>query len=156
MPRLTDIAVLVADARGPSRTALAGLIAGTPGLALAATASTLAELVAALRSSEPDVVLLDDRLLRDGGLRAWPFAARLVITGMDDEPAYAARAREIGAAAWVAKERVDALIDALRGTRAVAAGRRALTPRAQDCIPDGRGEVLGTGAVGRATAGWPF
>jgi len=105
--------VIVADLPGPSRSALASLIAGSPGLALVTSVSSLPELRAALREGEPDVVLLDDRLLRGGGLRRWPFRSRLVITGVDDDPAYAARARQMGADAWIAKERVEALLDAL-------------------------------------------
>jgi DNA-binding NarL/FixJ family response regulator len=104
--------VLVADLPGPSRSALANLIAATPELALAGSVSTLAELRGALRDDRPDVVLLDDRLFRGGRLRSWPFAARLVITGVDDAPAYALRARDLGAV-WIAKERVEALLDAL-------------------------------------------
>jgi DNA-binding NarL/FixJ family response regulator len=123
MHRASDITIVLADLPGTSRRAVAGLIAATPGLALAGQASTLAELRAAVRDGRPDVVLLDDRLLRGGAWRTAAVGAPMVVTGVDDDPAYAARARRIGAAAWVAKDHVDDLLDALRAAvpRALAA-----------------------------------
>jgi DNA-binding NarL/FixJ family response regulator len=120
MQSAPDIAVVLADLPGPSRAALAGLIDTAPGLRLAAQVSTSAELDAAVIDQRPDVILLDDRLLRDGTLRASQFDPAVVITGVDDDPAYAQRARRTGAVAWVAKEQSDEMLEALR-----AAGRTA-------------------------------
>ncbi len=105
--------LVVADLPGTSRRAIVGLIAATPGLALSGQASTLPELHAVVRDERPDVVLLDDRLLRGGTWRVGTIAARLVVMGVDDDPAFAARARRIGAEAWIAKDRVDELLQAL-------------------------------------------
>jgi hypothetical protein len=105
--------VVLADLPGPGRDALASLIEGAPSVALAAQVSTLAELDIVLGEEPVDAVLLDDRLLRGGPQNAWQAVARLVVTGVDDDPAYTARAARIGALAWVAKEAADDVLIAL-------------------------------------------
>jgi DNA-binding NarL/FixJ family response regulator len=110
MQRLADTTVALADKPGIARAALATLISETEGLALVAEAATLDQLRAAVRDARPDVVVVDDRLLRDAALAAADLGARLVMTGVDDDPAYPARARRIGAEAWVPKDRADLLL----------------------------------------------
>jgi DNA-binding NarL/FixJ family response regulator len=46
-------------------------------------------------------------------LTADDLRARLVVVGVDDDPAYLARARRIGAEAWVPKELADRLLPVL-------------------------------------------
>ena len=121
MNQAPDITVVLADAPGASRDALAGLIASAPGLTVIAQVSTKAELESVVREGRADIVLLDDRLLRDGTLRASRFDAPFVITGVVDDPAYAHRARRIGAVAWVPKEEPDEILDALRAAGSSAA-----------------------------------
>jgi len=108
-----ETTVALADRPGIGRSALAMLISGTPGLALVAEAATLDELRAIVRDTRPDVVVVDDRLLRHQAVTADDLGARLVVIGVDDDPAYVARARRIGADAWVPKDRADALLPAV-------------------------------------------
>jgi DNA-binding NarL/FixJ family response regulator len=42
-----------------------------------------------------------------------PEGVRVIVLGVDDDPAFAARATRLGAAAWVAKERADEDLPAL-------------------------------------------
>jgi hypothetical protein len=51
-----------------------------------------------------DVLLIDDRLI-DSGFAGSVDGVRIIVLGMTDDPAFAARARRLGAQAWVAKER---------------------------------------------------
>jgi DNA-binding NarL/FixJ family response regulator len=105
--------VLLADEAGFSRTALARVLADTPGVELVDVMAGGPELRDALERLRPDVVVIDDRLLRDG--RRLPLVAgvRAIVVGVDDDPAYAARAAGQGAVAWLPKERADLLIEAL-------------------------------------------
>jgi DNA-binding NarL/FixJ family response regulator len=105
-----DTTVVLADKPGAARTALAMLVSETPGLALAGVAATLDELRTILRDAHPDAVVVDDRLLRCNAPSADDLGARLVVIGVDDDPAYLARARRIGAEAWLPKERSDRLL----------------------------------------------
>jgi DNA-binding NarL/FixJ family response regulator len=113
MTNAADTRVVLADYPGVGRSALAMLISDTPGLALVAKASFPEEIELTLRETRPDVVVVDDRLLRDGAWTAEDACTRLVVMGVDDDPAYPARARRIGAEAWVPKDRADALLPAV-------------------------------------------
>ena len=108
-----ETTVALGDKLAIGRAALAMLISETPGLALLAQAATVEELRAVIRDTGPDVVVVDDRLLQYEALTADDFGARLVVIGVDDDPAYLARARRIGAAAWVPKDCADALLPAV-------------------------------------------
>jgi two-component system, NarL family, response regulator NreC len=112
MTHAADTRVVLADYPGIARSALALLISETPGLALVAKASYPEEVELALRETRPDVIVVDDRLLRDGAWAVDAPGTRLVVMGVDDDPAYVARARRIGADAWVPKDRADALLPA--------------------------------------------
>jgi two-component system response regulator DesR len=106
------VRVLLADVDGAARRALASLLDGTPDLTIVAEAGARDELAAALRRTQPDVLVIDDRLLREAGhvlagvgpLRA---RVRVIVVGVDDDPAFARRAQRLGAEAWVAKDRAD-------------------------------------------------
>jgi DNA-binding NarL/FixJ family response regulator len=113
MTNAADTRVVLADYPGVGRSALAVLISEAPGLALVAKASFREEIELALRETRPDVVVVDDRLLRDGAWTADDAGTRLVVMGVDDDPAYRARARRIGAEAWVPKDRADTLLPAV-------------------------------------------
>ena len=70
----------------------------------------------------PDVLILDDRLVRAGdhvlaGLGPQRGHVRVIVIGVDDDPAFAARARRLGADAWVAKDRADEELPALLRAR---------------------------------------
>lgn len=103
------VRVLLADREGGARRALAGALKAIDGVELAGEVSERAGLAEALLRTHSDVLVIDDRLLRDGGgdgLADLP-ASRVLVLGVDDDPAFAARARRLGAEAWIAKDRAD-------------------------------------------------
>ena len=105
------VRVLLADEAGFCRTALARVLADTPGVEVVEVdGGSLRE---ALRRLSPDVLVLDDRLLRHRDPVPGAAGVHTIVVGVDDDPAYAARAAGAGAAAWLPKERVDLLIAAL-------------------------------------------
>jgi DNA-binding NarL/FixJ family response regulator len=99
------VRVLLADREGAARRALAGALRAVDGVELAGEVGTAADVADAVRTTHSDVLVVDDRLLRDmnGGLPA----LRVFVLGADDDPAFAARARRLGAEAWIAKDRAD-------------------------------------------------
>ncbi len=106
------VRVILADREGSARGALAALLNGLDGVELVGESGGRRELAAALRRAHPDVLILDDRLVTSGdhvlaGLGPQPGAVRVIVIGVDDDPAFAARARRLGADAWVAKDRAD-------------------------------------------------
>jgi DNA-binding NarL/FixJ family response regulator len=108
--RVPATRVLLADHAGRSRNAVAALVAGLDHVALVGEVGDRSDIAAALRRDEPDVLMIDDRLLRDGahvlsGLGPHRPGLRVIVLGVDDDPAFAERARRLGAEAWVAKDR---------------------------------------------------
>jgi DNA-binding NarL/FixJ family response regulator len=101
--------VLLADVADGARRAIAALVNSLAGVTLAGEVSSRGEVAEALRATRADVLVIDDRLLRPDGhaWSDWPTTLRVIVLGMTDEPAFSARARGLGAEAWVAKERAD-------------------------------------------------
>ena len=104
--------VLLADRQGPAQRAVATLLRGLDGVVLTGVSADRAALADALGRAQADVLVIDDRLLGDGGhilggLGPLPAGMRVFVVGVDDDPAYATRARRLGAEAWIAKERAD-------------------------------------------------
>jgi DNA-binding NarL/FixJ family response regulator len=116
MTTANETRVLLADVAGESRRAVAGLVRGLEHVRLVGEVADTTELAQALRGSRADVLLIDDRLLRAGG-GPLPERAdlRVIVLGVDDHPGFSARARRLGAEAWVAKERADDELPALLG-----------------------------------------
>jgi DNA-binding NarL/FixJ family response regulator len=110
MTHAGELRVVLADRPGAGRTALAALVADTPGVALVGNVTRSEEIEAAVRSGQADVVVIDDRLLRHALLTPRQFAARLIVVGLDDHPGYQARADRIGAEAWIPKDRAAFLL----------------------------------------------
>lgn len=108
-----DTTVLYADYAGPSHTALVTLLTDLAGTELVAAVHDPELLAETVERNRPDVVVVDDRLLRHGRWTADELDARLIVVGVDDDPGFVARARALGAEAWVAKDRADALLPAL-------------------------------------------
>jgi DNA-binding NarL/FixJ family response regulator len=101
--------VVLADLVGPGRAALASLLAGIPGVALVGEVGEPEALQSAIWETDPDVLVVDDRLLAgapDG-------APQMIVMGADDDPGFAARAERLGALAWIPKESADAFLPAL-------------------------------------------
>ena len=112
--------VLLADLAGSARRAVATLVDGLDGVTLTGQVGDRREIAAVLRRSVTDVLLIDDRLLAGvmhvlsdlGPQRA---GLRVIVIGVDDDPAFAARAHRLGAEAWVSKARADEELPALVG-----------------------------------------
>jgi chemotaxis response regulator CheB len=104
---------VLADEVGFSRTALAEVLAGTPGVELVKVMGDGPKLRDAIARLRPEVVVVDDRLLRQSDSIVRDAGVRVIVIGVDDDPAYAARAHRLGAVAWVPKERADLLLEAI-------------------------------------------
>jgi len=128
------IRVLVVDDHPVLRAGLEAVLRAEPGFTCVATAADGLEMMAALRRTRPDVVILDRRLGDEDGialcaeLRREPIAAPEVVlyTAGDDDPQLDELARAAGAHGVVGKTAdinmlFDALRLAVRGHRAVAA-----------------------------------
>jgi DNA-binding NarL/FixJ family response regulator len=105
--------VVVADVHPAARAAVAGVLEGLVGVELVGSVAAWRDIAPDLR---PDVLVIDDRLV-DGieDLLADIGPLRMIVVGVDDNPAYAARAHRLGAEAWVAKDRADDELQALLG-----------------------------------------
>jgi DNA-binding NarL/FixJ family response regulator len=110
MTPTAETRVLLADRPGPARTALARLVAETPGVALVANVARFEDIEPAVQAWRPDVVVVDDRLLRESRWTRGQHGVRLLVVGIDDDPGFLARARRIGAEGWIPKERADTLL----------------------------------------------
>ena len=88
------------------------------------TAGEEDELAAVVAELRPDVLVIDDTLLRDGNPLPADDGLRVLVVGVDDNPAFAARAERLGAAAWIAKERADLLLSRPLQDHLIASGRR--------------------------------
>ena len=116
------ITVIVAAGREGTRTAIASVLDGAPGIHPAGVAADLSGTISLLRRSPPDVVVVDRSVLGDPALgRLSTFAAlapstAFVVIGMGDHPGFAAAARAAGAADYVrlddASDRVAAAVSA--------------------------------------------
>jgi DNA-binding NarL/FixJ family response regulator len=114
-PRARGRKVLLADRPGAARDAIAGLLVALDGVTVAAEVSAREDVSAAVRGTGADVLLIDDRLI-GSGFAGSVDGIRIIVLGMTDDPAFAARARRLGAQAWVAKERAgEELPRLLRG-----------------------------------------
>jgi DNA-binding NarL/FixJ family response regulator len=105
--------VVLADYAGASHAALVALLAGMPDTELAAAVDDPELVEGIVRRERPDVVVVDDRLLRRRRWTADGLEARLIVVGVDDDPGFLARARRLGAEAWVPKDRADAVLPLL-------------------------------------------
>jgi DNA-binding NarL/FixJ family response regulator len=97
--------VVLADVQGSARAAVATVLEGLDGVEFLGAVGAWRDIAPELR---PDVLVIDDRLLTgvDDVLGAIG-PGRMIVVGVDDHPAYAERARRLGAEAWIAKDRAD-------------------------------------------------
>jgi DNA-binding NarL/FixJ family response regulator len=125
------IRVLVVDDHPVLRAGLEAVLRAEPGFVCVGTAADGLQMMAALRRTRPDVVILDRRLgAEDGialcaGLRGEPIVPEVVLYTANEDPGLDALAREAGAHAVVGKtadigELFDALRLAVRGRGAAA------------------------------------
>jgi DNA-binding NarL/FixJ family response regulator len=125
------IRVLVVDDHPVLRAGLEAVLRAEPGFVCVGTAEDGLQMMAALRRTRPDVVILDRRLGdEDGvalcaGLRGEPIVPEVVLYTASDDPGLDELARAAGAYAVVGKtadinELFDALRLAVRGRGALA------------------------------------
>ena len=107
-----SIRVLLADRAGFGRTALATMLADT-GVTIVAEVADPDLIESTVEETRPDVVVVDDRLLRDERWTGRDGDARVIVVGVDDDPGFAARALRIGAEAWVPKDHAGSLLPRL-------------------------------------------
>ena len=111
------VRVLLADREGAARRALAGSLMAIDGVELTGEVGDTAELADVLRITSSEVLVIDDRLLRDmESLIAGLPTVRVLVLGADDDPAFAARAHRLGAETWIAKDRADEQLSTLLGS----------------------------------------
>jgi len=99
----TPSRVVLADRAGSARRALVALLDDLDDVVLVGQAATRTE--PTLGDARADVLVIDDRLVRHGH-GSLPAGLRVIVVGVDD-PAFAERARSLGADAWVVKDRAD-------------------------------------------------
>lgn len=112
--------VLIASGRVVTRSALCSLIDSEPGLRAVGVAGDLPTAIRMIRSTEPDVVLVDRTVLGGVGFNRlavltaeFPDAA-VFLVGMGDHPAIATHAQQAGGAGYIrldeAPERLSAML----------------------------------------------
>ena len=114
-----QLRILIADRPGPARSALASMLSALDDVVVVGAEGSTAGLRAALRTHRPDVLVVDDRMLNDWR-EPYDVNVQLVVVGVDDDPAYAARAARRRAVAWLPKEcagdEIVAVLDEIRRT----------------------------------------
>jgi DNA-binding NarL/FixJ family response regulator len=119
------VSVLVATARAATRSALRSLVDSEPGLNAVGVACDLPTAIRMIRSTAPDVVLVDRTVLGGVGFNRLPMlaaaapGAAVFLIGMGDHPAIDTHARRAGAAGYIrldeAPERLSsALVSSVR------------------------------------------
>jgi len=130
------IRVLLVDDHQLVRRGLAQLIHDTPGMEVAGEAGDGKDALDVLRSTQPDVVVLDLSMPGRGGLdvlqelRTQSPGSRVIILTMYPEEQYAIRSFREGAAAYLTK--ASAPEELIQAIRTVAAGKRYITPSVAD------------------------
>jgi len=104
------VRVVLADMPGVGRSALTALLGELPDVDLVADVEDAEQVVPTVLAERPDVVVVDDRMLRDQRWTAAELGARLIVVGVDDDPGFLARAQRLGAEAWIPKDRADAVL----------------------------------------------
>jgi two-component system response regulator DesR len=109
---LAGMRVLLADREGAVRNSIEDVLRRLASVSCVGVVGSRDDLASAVRRTRPDVLVIDDRLLAAGDhvlVRSGPLAKplRVIVVGVIDEPAFAARALRLGAEAWIAKDRAD-------------------------------------------------
>ena len=127
----TKSSILVVDDHPMVRDGLIRLISQQPDLVTCGQAGTVAETMAAMAKSKPDLVILDLRLKGADGLeliktlKAQVPDLRILILSQYEAPLYVERALRAGALGYVVKE--QAAEEVLKAIRSVLAGEVYLT-----------------------------
>jgi two-component system, NarL family, response regulator NreC len=129
---VAGISIVIADDHRVVRSGLRLLLDGEDGMRVVGEASEIDEVLQMVEARRPDVLVLD---LNMGGTISLPSipdiaalspSTQVVVLTMQDDPAFARRALELGAKAYVLKEAAaDELVSAVR---AVSLGTTYLNP----------------------------
>lgn len=126
------IRILIADDHAIVRQGLRQVVAEGPGMTVAAEASSGEEALALARAGRFDVAIIDISMPGRGGLdvlrdlKAEHPRLAIIVLSMHSEEQYAVRCLRDGASAYLTKG--TAPDEIVRAVRAVAAGRRYITP----------------------------
>jgi DNA-binding NarL/FixJ family response regulator len=127
-----SIKVLIVDDHAVVRSGLRLLLEAEDDMAVVGEAGTAREAVFELRSSQPDVVLMDVAMPGGSGIDVIPQLlheapeTKILMLSMQDDPSYVRQAFEAGASGYVLKEAADA--EVVAAVRDVAAGRSYVNP----------------------------
>ncbi len=129
---MTAVKVLIVDDDPMVRDALSLLLSGADGIEVAATAADGDEVADRVRSSAPDVVLMDLRMARVDGItateqvRAMPSPPEVLVLTTFDADVDVLGAMRVGAGGFLLKDTPPA--DIVEAIRRVAAGDPVLSP----------------------------
>ncbi|WP_285599276.1 response regulator transcription factor [Kineosporia sp. NBRC 101731] len=124
--------VLIVDDDALVRAALRMMLSGSDEVEVAGEADDGSQVLAAVRETRPDVVLMDIRMPRVDGLAATeqlmrqPSPPQVIVLTTFDADEYVLRALRAGAGGFLLKDTPPA--DLVRGIRTVAAGDAMLSP----------------------------
>ena len=110
LPVDRPVHVLLADAPGAGRRAVAGVLRALPCVARVTEVSASEDVGRALLRTGANILVIDDRLLSGARIDLHDARLPIVVVGLDDDPGFAARARRLGAMGWVPKERADEML----------------------------------------------
>jgi two-component system response regulator NreC len=128
-----EITVVIADDHAVVRSGLRMLLDAEDGLRVVAEAGDVPTAMQVIRAHRPGVAVLDLNMPGGSGLDAIPLLREstpetaIVVLTMQDDPAYARRALQSGAAGFVLKEAADD--ELLEAVRLAARGDTYLNPR---------------------------
>ncbi|HWD63830.1 MAG TPA: response regulator transcription factor [Solirubrobacteraceae bacterium] len=128
-----EIHVVLADDHSVVRHGLRQLLETSGGFSVVAQAADVPSTLEAVRSWQPDVLVLDLNMPGGSSLDAVPKirldspGTQIVVLTMQSEPAYARRALSAGAVGYVLKDAADN--EVVEAIRRAAAGQRYLHPR---------------------------
>lgn len=132
------VRVLVVDDHPIFRRGLVHTLHDGAGIVVCGEAATIADAVAAVRTQQPDVAIIDLSLGRENGLdlvksfRQTHPAIRVLMLSGHDEQVHADRALKAGALGFIMKDKAAA--DLCAAIRRVATGRPYVSPEAADRI----------------------
>ena len=127
-----EITIVLADDHRVVRSGLRLLLQGEPGMHVVGETGDVPGVLRMVEMRKPDVLVLDLNMPGPRSLPAIPEiraaspATRVVVLTMQNDPAYAREALQIGASAYVLKEAADE--ELVRVVRAAAAGGTYLNP----------------------------
>jgi two-component system response regulator NreC len=127
-----SIKVLIVDDHAVVRSGLRLLLEAEDDMTVVGEAGTAREAVFELRSSQPDVVLMDVAMPGGSGIDVIPQLlheapeTKILMLSMQDDPSYVRQAFDAGASGYVLKEAADA--EVVAAVRDVAEGRSYVNP----------------------------